>query len=373
MRPVLAVASSAVAALLAAQCIAQTQATGPSRTDLARLHAPLYRFNAWVPGNSSPGNKSEDYFPMSVGGWLHQLRNGRARVVTKESNGKTPSVNQTRPLVRKIEIAKDAIHGVPARMAGDAPGDAPVYFHVHDEGKTIAKDGSGEERLVIQYWLFYGQDASRDRVSPVGFGPKLDLAGHVGDWEQTSLAVTVLRGQGGKFLRTEVRRAYYTAHGAPRSVERGDFQLEGGTHPVVYVAAGKHASYPEPGWWQDPNGYAPWIVHDEFFLGNGYAWRSWEKPLHVYDLDGAATLFVQNGFDWRSYAGTFGDDRDLTIPLLGKTFPTGQSPRAPKLQSSYGDLSKTAKPWRDEKRTAKGLHLGASPVVSPVPLPKRLP
>ncbi len=369
----LAAASSALAALLAAQCLAQNTASGPSRIDLARLHAPLYRFNAFAPGDSSPGNKSEDYFPMSVGGWLHQLRSGRARVVTRESNGKTPGVNQTRPLVRKIEIAKDAIRHVPARMAGDAPGEAPVYFHVFDEGKMTAKDGSSEERLVIQYWLFYGQDASRDRVTNVGFGPKLDLAGHVGDWEQMSIALSVLRGKGGAYIRTEIRRAYYTAHGAPRSVEKGDFQLVDGTHPVVYVAAGKHASYPEPGWWKDPNHYAPWIIHDEFFLGNGYQWRSWEKPLRIYDLDGPATLYVQNGFDWRSYTGTFGDDRDLTIPLIGKTFPTGQSPRAPKLQSSYGDLARKATPWREEKRKATGLHLGAVPPVSPAPLPKRLP
>src|SRR5262245_17582427 len=111
MRTLLAGASAALLALIAAPSAAGTN--GPSRGDLARLHAPLYRFNAHAAGDSSPNNKNEDYFPMSVGSWLRQLAAKRVRVVTQESEGTKLGVNQTRPIKDTVKIAKDAIHGVP--------------------------------------------------------------------------------------------------------------------------------------------------------------------------------------------------------------------------------------------------------------------
>ena len=391
MRPPHAIAAALVVALVGARCLAGPAPSGPSHETLARLHAPFYRFNAWIPGNDSPGNKNEDYFPMAVGSWLNQLASRRARVVTTESSGPSVAISQTRPIKGTVVIEPDAVHGVPGRMAGDIPGQAPLYFHIYEEKKVENPDGSGEDDLVIEYWLFYGQDASRDRVTDFGFVPTMDLAGHKGDWEQMSIAIAVLRGAGGAFLRSEPRRAYYTAHGDPHSVELSEFERTddtgavspGGTHPIVYIAMGKHPSYPQPGWWKDPNGYAPFVTHDEFFLGNGFQWRSWESaPLE--NLDAKAGAFASRAWqkllapglslpDWRDYRGTFGDDRDFKVPLIGITFPTGTSPRAPRFQSSYSDLAKNAKPWADEKRTASGLHLGPSPLVNPAPLPRRYP
>src|SRR4051812_33176440 len=62
------VGSAAVGSVVTAATVAQTvSAAYPTFLELARRHAPLYRFNAYVPGtDDSPQNRSEDFFPMSV-------------------------------------------------------------------------------------------------------------------------------------------------------------------------------------------------------------------------------------------------------------------------------------------------------------------
>src|SRR5690242_18621028 len=63
-------------------------------TDLARHHAPLFKFNAWVQGSSSINDKSEDYFPMSVRGFFAELASHKARVITKGASGPNVGVSQ---------------------------------------------------------------------------------------------------------------------------------------------------------------------------------------------------------------------------------------------------------------------------------------
>lgn len=82
--------------------------------------------------------------------------------------------------------------------------------------------------LVLQYWFFYAYNdwgTAHEGVND-----------HEGDWEMISI-----------FLRNE-KPAYiaYSAHtGAPEwhAWDDGKVEMEGGTHPVVYVGCGSHANY----------------------------------------------------------------------------------------------------------------------------------
>jgi hypothetical protein len=357
---------------------------------IVQAHAPLYRFNAWVTGSSSPQNRNEDAFPMSVARFFDELASGKVRVVTQASSDAKPSTNAVVPVTKKCVVGKDAID-FPAGMCGDEPGNAPVYVHAYeDPSKRVRRrDGSGETTLFLEYWLFYPQDTSHERL----LLKTMDLGGHRGDWEAVVLRVVALHAPGGAFAGTELRRAVYLAHGKKVTVEPSELELVDdserrdpkGGHPVVYVSLGKHASYPEPGTWTNPLGLPPGITHDECFRGNGVAWASWRSPR--IDLEGRrGPEFVVTSFekllvpylkaqglvDWRAYAGRWGPDTEVTVPVFGK-LPFGDSPRGPRVKGAYGTGERGAEPWAHVKATASGLKLGRSAPVAPAPIPVRRP
>ncbi|HZU99669.1 MAG TPA: hypothetical protein VFF73_23360 [Planctomycetota bacterium] len=363
----------------------------PTTQQLALAHAPLYRFNAFDPGGpSSIANVSEDFFPMSVKSYFDQLEAGSARVAITEACGTTPGTNALRPC-GPVVVSHDAIHGVPQRMSGDDPGTAPVYFHAYEDvaKKVRNPDGSGEDVYDVEYWLFYGVDMSRDEIAGIPY--VLDVGGHLGDWETVSVAVAVVLGPGGVYLRDEVRLGIYSAHGKQASVQPFEMELTDdagtptplGAHPVAYVAVGKHASYPEPGYWIDPYHLLPVAIHDEWFLGNGFAWCSWRSPL--LDLDGPATAeftpaslvaledsSVQGLTDWRKYKGTYGDTQPPAGWIASLGF-WGDSPPGPEVHGNYNSMAHGAKAWHDIKTGAKGLVLGPVTTVSPAPIPVHIP
>src|SRR5581483_825139 len=129
--------------------------------------------------------------------YCDQLAAGRARLVTLEADQGALGANEEQALAAKAVIDPDAIHGAPSGLAGDEPGKAPVYFHAYEDAKARVRhaDGSGSDLYYIEYWLFYGQDASRERV--FFLGTVFDVGGHKGDWEMTTFSVRVNLGAGG--------------------------------------------------------------------------------------------------------------------------------------------------------------------------------
>jgi hypothetical protein len=364
----------------------------PTPAELARKHAPFCRFSAWVPGITSIANKSEDYFPASVRGYLDEIASGSARVVIQEADGASVGVNELQPLPKPV-IHADEITGAPWGHAGDVPGTAPIYFHHYEDTQARVRnpDGSGSDTIYIEYWIFYGQDVSREKLA---FGGSVfDLGGHEGDWEHTTFAIEVDLGPGGSFLSSRIVEGYYSAHDDRYLVDLGDIQLVDdkgspspqGTHPTSFVSVGKHAEWPEGGYWIDIFGLLPLVIHDEFFLGAGFAWSTWQATL--FDLDdtspAASAEFAPASFaslldpslaatgltDWRHYNGTWGDSKSPT--LLGKTFPFGDSPPGPWTQTDYGIGPKCTRRWSDTKLTEKNLTILAVPPVVPPPLPTR--
>ncbi len=359
-------------------------ASYPTPADLARRHAPLYRFNAWIPTSSSICNKSEDYFPMSVRSFFEQLAAGTVRVVTIEADQNTVGLNEEVALGATPKIDAAAIRDTPIGLTGDEPGTAPVYFHVYEDAKARVRnaDGSGSDLWFVEYWLFYPQDASRERVFALGI--IFDVGGHKGDWEATTFAVRVTLGPGGAFLSSDVVKGYYSGHGDKQEAELADMTVVNG-HPVGFIAVGKHATYPEPGYWTDIFGMLPLAIHDEYFLGNGYAWESWKSPLIDLEDKNNAAEFAPPAFaklrdpalaatgltDWRSYKGTWGDSQAFSIPLINFSLPFGDSPDGPWQKGSYGSGAKSTKKWSDVKRTASGLELKSFAPVVPPPVPYR--
>ena len=361
----------------------------PTPAELARKHAPLCRFSAWVPGITSIANKSEDYFPGSVRGYLDELASGSARVITQEADAAAVGVSEVKALPARPVIHAGEIDGAPWGLPGDEPGTAPIYFHLYGDTQARVRnpDGSGSDTIYIEYWIFYGQDASREQLA-FG-GPVFDLGGHEGDWEHTTFAIRVDLGAGGSFLSSRIVEGYYSAHDDRYLVDLADIQLvddQGspdpqGTHPTSFVSVGKHAEYAQGGYWIDMFGLLPLVIHDEFFLGAGFAWSTWQSTLHDLDDRSAIAEFAPASFaslldpalagagltDWRDYGGTWGDSTSLA--LFGKTLPFGGSPGGPWTQSDYGAGPKCSRRWSDTKLGAQGLTILAVPPVVPPPVP----
>jgi hypothetical protein len=109
-----------------------------------------------------------------------------------------------------------------------------IYYHV-----TQSND-----RYYLDYWIFYR--FNHFSASQPGLSCKSQLARanavcdeHQGDWEGVT-AVT----QPGDATRLDY--VVYAAHGGTFRYSASQLRIMDGTHPVVYVANGSHASYPRP-------------------------------------------------------------------------------------------------------------------------------
>jgi len=291
-------------------------------------------------------NKAEDLFPMSVARYFDDLARGWTRIVTRRSQGTKVGWNEEQKVQRAVSIEKDRIKGVPLDMAGDAPGEAPLYWH------AFAQDGL----LYVEYWVFYPMDRARVKV----LGMKITAGGHRGDWEGMQVALDA---------KGAVVKAFFDAHGEKRECSPAEMRWEG-EHPVVFVSQGKHAAYPEPGLWKDVHRKAPLEQFDEFFLGQGYAWRSWEGQLVDLEGDDAKELAPESmkkldrtGLKtWVDFAGGWGPDASL----LG----IGGSPVGPKQHSFWGKGGFRAVKWSDVRKSP-GLEIKDTAALDPPPLPAR--
>jgi len=93
-----------------------------------------------------------------------------------------------------------------------------------------------ENRIVLQYWLFYYDNPLLLPPTPVG----TFWQSHEGDWE----VVNVVLDQ-----NEQPREAAYSQHCSGERVPWPEVEKSpaGSTHPVVYVALGSHANYFAPG------------------------------------------------------------------------------------------------------------------------------
>jgi len=114
-----------------------------------------------------------------------------------------------------------------ATRSGSDPSEWRAYAHARKS--TVVADG-----IDIQYWFFYPYQWTV---------PELNI-NHEGDWEH--ITVTVREDQ-------TIESVWFAQHAIGERRTPDAMELEDGERPVVYVAGGTHASYPEPGTYEPPD------------------------------------------------------------------------------------------------------------------------
>lgn len=388
----------ALCALLAPRALAQDppltlEPAGAFRLGLARRLAPEVRFHAHVAGASgSLQNVNEDFLPGSVDAFFESLAAGRYPLVVRRSRGAAPAEVRTitgRPSARfereagSGEADRGRIGGFPKRMAGSAVGAAPVYVHVYPEAEAARpREGGGFTRdWFAEYWLFYPFDWTCSRI--LG---RIGCKGeHRGDWEHTSFRARVASNAKGEVTGVTLVHGEFFAHGWSYRVEASRLRRAAGPgeahgeHPRVYVAQGKHGSYHAPGELHD------WVAgaisdHDDFFYGNGAAWRTWEGALVDIGPEAKAASperFAPPGFQallarspgveiatWLDFRGRWGPDLEGIGGLHWTSSPTG-----PYVKTSWGNEARAAQTftrWRARWGKKLTLYAADDPRVVPV-------
>jgi hypothetical protein len=196
--------------------------------------------------------------------------------------------------------------GNTARLENTDPGTLqhgtiPTYYQVI----------KGGNQLRIKYWWFYGYQNSCD-----AFGN----GSHNGDWED----VTVILAED----RSSIAAITFSMHGHTytRLADRNGFDVEEGSHPVVYVAKNSHASHFENG--GTSVSCLPW---DEFHnTSNGTRMDSWKK---LVDLNGAAEPWMASD---RAGSFVWGPDGVSTHPTQ----------KGPSTRMNAADWTTTIDTWR---------------------------
>jgi hypothetical protein len=225
-RPAALLAGLALALLAAAPSGARAN---PSATErLIRAYSPIMMLRSQE--NGICDDAEEQYQPMSVGVVLgnHRVQlkryeDGSMKTVKPApSAGDITGLDDTNylnlpgdPLNAGCTYAKDFDA---LRRAGKAP---PIsYAHIARE--------TGHRGLVVQYWFFWY------------FNQFNDL--HEGDWEGMQIAFDA--DTAAEALKQGPSRIAVFQHGGGEAVDWDDGEVEKeGTHPVVYPAAGSHATF----------------------------------------------------------------------------------------------------------------------------------
>jgi hypothetical protein len=183
-----------------------------------------------------------------------------------------------------------------------------VYAHV-------ATDPRHPGRLALQYWLFYAYNDWNNL--------------HEGDWEMVQFDFDAANAHDA--LASPPTSVGYSQHEGAEGAAGGSAKLErvGGTHPVVYPAAGSHANF----------------FDDGLFLGSsasqGVGCDNTTGP--HYDLRPAVATIpsdpaqAREQFPWIAFEGRWGE--------LQPSFFNG--PTGPNLKTQWTEPIQWSQDWRD--------------------------
>jgi hypothetical protein len=174
----------------------------------------------------------------------------------------------------------------PATNFGASLDEWKVYVHVR-RSRLI---GDGYD---IQYWFFYPYNKASG------------LFDHEGDWEHITVTVDANR----NFVS-----AWYSQHlGGARYLPPSMSFVPGTWHPIVYSAAGTHASYPRAG--EFPLQHVPFFKDKTSDFGP--VWRTWDNWVNLGERG-----HPRSGQDFIDFSGRFGrfDTSPLTYGPLGPAF-----------------------------------------------------
>jgi hypothetical protein len=270
-------------------------ATSLQAQELLRRHVPILVVHP-----------SERFSPVPVEGFLAdsdlQRRTANGWETIAES---LPAGGADLRLDQRLCSAREGPAATPCYLAAEqAHGPGPVVY--------AAARRSGD-RIDLQYWLWYP-------FNPYSAAPGLWQV-HEGDWE----AVSVIVDLAGKPLQVG-----YSQHsrGVRREWARAPKQ---GARPLVYVALGSHANYPDVG----IQLFDPRVVEKLLIsiirqgggrpidrTGRGRVVRPALAPVNRLDPS------------WMRFAGQWGEDQYLRVPG-GQPVAAGGGPRGPAFHAQW--------------------------------------
>jgi Vacuolar protein sorting-associated protein 62 len=219
----------AAAGLAALACTAApARAAADPATQLAEKYAPVVK----IVKQTEPCGHGEPYLPSNV-----DVVFGRDDVALR---GPWSGAN----LVKVGPSAQDLASGR-FDYNLDFPGDPlspgctyEVWSRLIEEGSQpttyarVVKDKAHPGQLALQYWFFYVFNNFNNK--------------HEGDWEMVQLDFDASTPE--QAIQRRPAEVGYSQHDGAERADWGDDKLElvGGTHPVVYPAAGSHANYYHP-------------------------------------------------------------------------------------------------------------------------------
>jgi hypothetical protein len=198
------------------------------------------------------------------------------------------------------------------------------------------------DRIVLQYWLFYYDDALL--LPPTPFG--IFWQSHEGDWE----VVNVVLDQNEQPLE-----AAYSQHCSGERMPWAQVGKSPGdsTHPVVYVALGSHANYFSPGAGalglipirascipaavRSVLPSLPFLKVDDQVLGRSAGSQVVGPPGTGVE---PATIHAIDGQAWSMFGGFWGESEYFSTPILlgplpAGAFPLGVAPASPANQADW--------------------------------------
>ena len=211
--------------LAGATPVAADDATPTPTQELVERYAPVLVVRV----QPEPCGEGEPYSPMAVDGLF-----GREGVVLRGPDGVTIDAPDEADLA--AAEGGDWYLDIPGNALKPGCGYERLYRSMVEDGQapltTYARVTTDAERpgvLVVQYWLFSLYNDWNDR--------------HEGDWEMIQLLFEA-DDVAGALATSPTTVAFAQHEGAELSDwEGGPLQVSRGSHPVVFVAEGSHASY----------------------------------------------------------------------------------------------------------------------------------
>jgi hypothetical protein len=228
-----------------------------------------------------------------------------------------------------------------ACFAGAPLGDLPCYVAgaADEPGVTVyGRLVRDEQRIVLQYWLFYYDNLYRYPFPPLG----AIWQSHEGDWE----VVNVVLSNAKRPLAVGLSQ-----HCAWEARPWAGTELRDG-HPVAYVALGSHANYFEPGTHGFDRACLPSLVI-AFFQQAGLplpadvAERGPAAGRKRLGLEPAELEPVDDGSpSWVAFPGFWGELQYFNAPPPIGTQVFGTSPVGPAFHSVWREPLATLETWR---------------------------
>jgi hypothetical protein len=278
-----------IALLAAAAPPAGAAPTGPPNGSAALQLAEKYVPIAMLREQRNPpcDTSEEQYQPTSVGA---VLGNPTVTLTRERPDGKLEDVKKAPTAADIAGLDKRWYLDYEGKVLDDTCVYAKAFRKLREEGKApaityahIARE-PGHEGFVLQYWFFWY------------FNQFNDL--HEGDWEGMQLAFEAETPAAALAEEPYEVILFQHAGGERASWEDGKVEKEG-THPIVYPAAGSHATF-----------YDSAVYVENGQNGSGVGCDNTSEPLRELPLrpvllpDGATE---RGPFQWVSYRGRWGE------------------------------------------------------------------